>query len=341
MGVTSTDPAPQARAARHSYGLLPALGIFIFLMMAMALRAAFLKAGVYAYVDETPIRKPIVDFYKELYLKSDGKTRPDDAEVRSALSRSVYDAIERELVSREARRRGMKADRERVWRARRDLMDRVAAWSPIDRVMRAVRVTEPELMAELEKDVLLKDVGREIYRTVPEPTEEEVEKFYNENVQLFAEPEGTRVFEIYIRKGNDVPGQEDALRRAEAARAEALAGGNFSDLASRLSEGSGKWRGGDLGFVKPGFLPRPMEVVVRDLPEGQVSEIIETRDGYHIVMVAGRRHFGYTPLAEVRESIALRLRIRAQSYRLAQLENRLRAASRVVRYDLTPLPPRR
>ena len=81
-------------------------------------------------------------------------------------------------------------------------------------------------------------------------------------------------------------------------------GADFSALASRYSDDAGtKSRGGDLGFFRRGRMEPAFEEVAFALKPGEVSGLVETSYGYHIIKVEARRDAAVKPLSEVRPMI--------------------------------------
>jgi hypothetical protein len=77
--------------------------------------------------------------------------------------------------------------------------------------------------------------------------------------------------------------QAEALAREVQIQA-AAAGADFCELARKYSDDSGnRTLCGDLGIIEPGVLPRPFEVALFRLRPGQVSDVVETEYGYHII----------------------------------------------------------
>ena len=70
---------------------------------------------------------------------------------------------------------------------------------------------------------------------------------------------------------------------------EVRAGGDFAALAQKYSEDATAARGGDLGFVLRGRTVKPFEDAAFALQAGQVSEMVETRFGFHLIKVEERR----------------------------------------------------
>lgn len=77
--------------------------------------------------------------------------------------------------------------------------------------------------------------------------------------------------------------REEAKARAEEARAKILAGADFADIAKAYSDAPEGARGGSLGGFPVGTMVEPFEKAVQALQVGQVSEIVETSFGYHVI----------------------------------------------------------
>jgi len=102
----------------------------------------------------------------------------------------------------------------------------------------------------------------------------------------------------------DAAAKQAAKNKAEAARARALKGEDFAKLASELSEDTGSAKeGGDLGYNTRGKMVAPFDDAQFALKPGDVSEVVETRFGYHVIKVEGVRE-GDVPVAEAKREIA-------------------------------------
>lgn len=104
------------------------------------------------------------------------------------------------------------------------------------------------------------------------------------------------------RSGGVQPAAEgEARAKAEALRAEILAGAGFGDVARRSSADASASSGGDLGWVDPGTLVPDLAEAARSLTPGKVSGVIRSSLGFHIVRVEARQEAGTIPLESVRE----------------------------------------
>ncbi|MCX8049600.1 MAG: SurA N-terminal domain-containing protein [Methylohalobius sp.] len=139
-----------------------------------------------------------------------------------------------------------------------------------------------------------------------EPTEEDLQRHYEEQKQAFTTPELRRLRHILIAASPDASDEEKqkALAEAREIRSRIEQGENFSDLAKQFSDDPGsKAQGGDLGFVKKGTLEKNFEETAFALPEGKVSDPVETPFGYHLIQVISVQPASIRPYAEVKEQI--------------------------------------
>ncbi|HTY53884.1 MAG TPA: peptidylprolyl isomerase, partial [Candidatus Binataceae bacterium] len=98
-----------------------------------------------------------------------------------------------------------------------------------------------------------------------------------------------------------------ARKKADALRKRALAGEDFGDLARQNSDDDSAAKGGELGSFAPDDILDQVRVAVAKLNAGQISEVVETSHGFHIIKVEQHQRSGVRPLSETREEIRARL----------------------------------
>lgn len=115
--------------------------------------------------------------------------------------------------------------------------------------------------------------------------DEAVRTYYREHAETYATPEKRRARHILFKVGAEDSQESKQAIRAEAEKvlAQAQKGADFSLLASKYSDDATKTKGGDLGFFERGQMVPAFEESVFALKKGEVSGVVETPFGYHIV----------------------------------------------------------
>lgn len=161
------------------------------------------------------------------------------------------------------------------------------------------------IKSELEKTQL---INREVRGRV-NVTKEEVERYYQANLDSFTVSSGVTVRGILVEVG-PADGQEAVERahaRAEEARAKAAAGEDFGALAAEYSDGPGAKSGGLFGTFKQGEMDPTLERAVFSLKPGEVSEVVRSSRGFFVLKVDQNEVGGHRSLDEVKDEIRERL----------------------------------
>lgn len=121
------------------------------------------------------------------------------------------------------------------------------------------------------------------------PTDKEIAAFYKAKFNtLFSHPERVRAQHILIAVTPDASAKsrQEAKAKAENVLAQLKKGADFAKLAAQNSDDPGsRDHGGDLGFFQRGQMIKPFEDAAFSLKPGQISGVVETRFGYHIIKV--------------------------------------------------------
>ena len=148
-----------------------------------------------------------------------------------------------------------------------------------------------------------KVIGQEVgsHITIPES---EARKFYDAHKGEFIGPESVALAEIVVstegKKEAELP---DLKKKAETALKRVNDGENFDDIAKRMSDGSTKEQGGYLGVYKRGELAKPIEDKVFSMKRNQLSDVMETKQGYLILKVLEHYDEGQQAFEKVKDRI--------------------------------------
>ncbi len=137
--------------------------------------------------------------------------------------------------------------------------------------------------------------------------EEELRRYYDENIARYTTAEQRRASHILIAADKDAPADQRAKAKAKAeALLEQLRRnpGDFAELARKNSDDPGSAaRGGDLDFFGRGAMVKPFEDAVFAMKPGEISNVVETDFGYHIIRLDAVRGGEKKPFAAVRAQI--------------------------------------
>ncbi len=141
-------------------------------------------------------------------------------------------------------------------------------------------------------------------------SQEESKAYYDENVDDFVIQEQVRARHILIKVPPDADNErvEEIREKAEQIRAQAKKGEDFASLAEKHSEGPTAEKGGDLGFFPRGRMVKEFEDAAFSLKQGEISPIVRTQFGFHIIKVEDHKQERLQSLDEVRKSIESTLR---------------------------------
>ncbi len=156
-------------------------------------------------------------------------------------------------------------------------------------------------------------------------SDDELRKYYTENEQHYATPEERRASHILIKadKGEPAAERAKAKAKAEAILAELRKNpGEFAALARKDSDDTGSAeKGGDLGFFARGAMVKPFEDAAFSLKVGEISNLIESDFGYHIIEVTAVRGGEKRSFDAVRPELEREVRAQLAQKRFADASN--------------------
>ena len=110
-----------------------------------------------------------------------------------------------------------------------------------------------------------------------------------------------------VPEGQDADFERRIVQRLNELRGRVADGEDFGELAKKYSQGPTAVHGGDLGWVRAGVTVPEFDKVIRELKESQVSEVVRTRFGYHLIQLVERRELPGEAFEDVKEEIRNRL----------------------------------
>ena len=145
-----------------------------------------------------------------------------------------------------------------------------------------------------------------------EVTEADIKKYYDQNAARYKMDEQRRASHILISAGKDASAAEKGAAKAKAEKLLAQlrkSPNEFAKLAKENSQDPGSAeRGGDLDFFGKGMMVKPFEEAAYSLKEGEISEIVQSDFGFHIIKLTAIKAASTRPLADVKANITEEIR---------------------------------
>ena len=150
-----------------------------------------------------------------------------------------------------------------------------------------------QLIADARRKILISRVIEDETKKSAPVSEDDVREHYEQNKEKYMIPEMVRASHILTST------EEEAYQ----AKGELERGADFAAVANEYSKDLTKDRGGDLGYFKKGQMIPEFESAAFNLNIGQISDVIKTRFGYHIIKLIDRKPAAYRGFDEVADEI--------------------------------------
>ena len=140
-------------------------------------------------------------------------------------------------------------------------------------------------------------------------SDEEIGEYYNKNRRDYEGKETVRIKQLLLLLPPDVNETIKAKMKNQALQLHKsiMEGESFDLLIVKYSQGPAAAQGGDVGFIERGTIIPEVEAAAFRLPVGQVSDVIESSVGFHIIQVLDKQGAGLKPIATVREEIKTKI----------------------------------
>ncbi|MFZ2651920.1 MAG: peptidyl-prolyl cis-trans isomerase [Burkholderiaceae bacterium] len=260
-------------------------------------------AAPFAKVGDTVISA--ADYQRALALAIRKKyyhAKPPDDELAKFQRTVGDDVVNRVLLLKEAKRRGIQPDRDKI-NATVAGYDAQYKASPNWQANRAKMLAA--VLPQLESDSLLERLSQ-LVRGVPEPAEPVVRAYYERHKDLFVEPEQVKLSVILLKVDPSSPQAVWNGAREEGKRLHKrlLAGADFAEQARLHSGDRSAAQGGQMDYTHRGMLPEAVQIVVDKLAARELSEPVQTLEGVAILRLDDRRTARQRAFEEARERAA-------------------------------------
>lgn len=266
--------------------------IFLFLIVfSVSVFSQEVLDKIVAVVDNEFILKSELDFQTNM-VASQRKLDPDSPELKRQILNAI---IEEKLIYAQANFDSIMVSDEEV-SSRIDYQLKVfqQQYGSIERVEQiygmSIEKIKRELRDEVQKSLMIQKLQEKKFHSV-EASRREVETFFSEyKDSIGVIPEKVKISHIYKNPKASAVIKDKYRKFAQAILDSIKSGAEFADMAKKYSEDPGSAsQGGDLGFVKRGVFYPEFEAAAYTLQTGQISDVVESPVGFHIIQLMERR----------------------------------------------------
>jgi peptidyl-prolyl cis-trans isomerase C len=290
---------------------------------------------VVAVVDDRQILRPeLQEVVAALraHLVADG-LEPDEQRLAALEKEALEKLINRELLIREADRRNLHVPPEQVAQKLTEVKKRFPGAEDYHDLLQRLALSEEEFASRLAQDLDVERLLEQVTTGVETVSNQEAKDYYDRHPEAFTRSGKVRARHILIQVDPEAGEAEKARARSRIEKISRLlrSGSSFEQLAGEYSEGPNADRGGNLGVFERGELIAEFEAAAFALEPGELSEIVETRYGYHLIEVLTKEPDALIPFRDVRDRLAADLATEKRRLAVEAFIGTLKAAATVTR----------
>ena len=286
-----------------------------------------------AIVNGTPISYKEFSLEFETYKKrmmQQGRAIPEQylPQVRTQLLQQLIDS---ELLLQDSKKQGITTKTEDVQKELDGIKARHKDPKEFEKTLAEANLSEKQLKEKLAENMAIKALLEQKVFSDVSVNDDEAKAFYDGNPQYFHRPEQVHARHILkkVEEGATEEKKAEARKALEAIKTRILAGEDFAELAKEYSDGPSKDVGGDLGYFAKGKMVKPFAEAAFALKTNEVSDIVETQFGYHIIKVLDHRDAEIIPFEKVKPRIIDNLKNQKMKQKLDSYLAELRKDAKV------------
>lgn len=266
-------------------------------------------------------------------LRASGRL-PDVSQLDQIRSQVLENLVARELLYQESQKKGIKISEEEVNKQLINVKAQFPNEAEFNNALIRMNLTEASIKEKLQRDLALKKLIEDEVAPKVTVSDSDIRAFYENNPETFKQPERVKASHILIKVDPkaDASQKAEAQKKIDSVQAKLQKGEDFGALAKEYSEGPTGPKGGDLGYFTRGQMVKPFEEAAFAMKPGEVSGMVETRFGYHLIKVTDKTPEGTMPYEDVKERLAEFLKQQKIQEEINVYVKRLEEKSKIERF---------
>ncbi len=289
-------------------------------------------AAIVAKVNGTSITRTELDRAMKFMLAQNKVKQELTAEQRKKAETAVVDQlISAELLYQAAVKLKIPDIDKRVESQMSQGRSKFPSQAAYEKALKDNGLTESNIKEFARKEIYINNLIETQIAAKTSVSEADAKKFYDENIDKFKQPETVQASHILIGVDANASAEDKskAKQKAEALLKRVKAGEDFATLAKENSSCPSAQQGGNLGYFSKGQMVPEFDTVAFSLKPGEISDIVETKFGYHIVKVVDKKPAGTIAFPEAKEDIINYLKIQKIQQGINEYVEKLRKEATV------------
>lgn len=300
--------------------------------------AAAPPEGTIALVNDISVsRQDLNREKKKIALNLSQQGRPISEEQLERYEGNIRETlINRVLLLQQTESEGIAIKNRQVDKALKEFKSRFKNETDYQNALRQMETTEAELKDQIKSGLAIKTlIDKKVTHNIS-VSDKQTRTFYDEHPELFRRPEQVKASHILIQvpAGADEAKKEAALTSIQSLKKRIDNGESFANLAMEYSDCPSKAKGGDLGFFSREQMVQPFSEAAFALQPGQVSDVVTTQFGYHLIRVTERQEPQMMAFNDVKEDISNRLRREKEEKMIGDYIEKIKKKADIQRFPM-------
>ena len=257
-----------------------------------------------------------------------------DSQLSEIKKEVLENLINRELFYQESQRQGIIVDEAAVNEQLRKLKERFPSEAEFKSALSKANLSEDALKSQFKRGMAIQRfIDKQFVQKIT-VSDKDSKAYYDSHPDLFKQPEQVRARHILIKvnPGGDESQKVEARKKMEKIQGRVQKGEDFAVLAKEFSEGPSSAKGGDLGYFERGKMVKPFEEAAFTLRPGEVSDIVETKFGYHLIKVMDKKPETTVAYEDIKDKLERHLKQEKVQRKLSLYVEKLKEKAKVERF---------
>ncbi|NWF98202.1 MAG: peptidyl-prolyl cis-trans isomerase [Nitrospirae bacterium] len=193
--------------------------------------------------------------------------------------KAIEEMVNRELQYQDALTKGIKADQQKIDAQAEQFKKRFITEKEYTAFLEKRKLSEDMVKKQFEKDMLIQLISTKIITEPSKINDDELKKYYNDNIGKFKQPESYRLRLISVKEEKKAQDILEKLKQGE----------DIEQLATTMSEDAYRVKGGDTGYIHKGRMHPELEDTASKMKIGEISDILKVQGMFYIIKLEDKK----------------------------------------------------